>query len=217
MLRILTGIALLSIIVAAFYLPSQFPARTFYEQLRAEHATNEQYWGDDHAGAILERALAIDARVVNAPATVAPAVAVPRHTKDPLARTNVRLAEMRDRLTNSSYVQGLRATLLLAEYRLSTLLQWGPAMLFFVVLAVLDGLVVRLVSSYEFGDHSPVKFGAFGFTLVGFLWLVVVSFMWPAAIHPVFYGVVPVVFAVLLATVVANFHRNAMKPANLGA
>lgn len=217
MLRVLSGIALLSIIVIAFYLPSQFPARTFYEQLHAEHSTNEQFWGDSHADAILERALAIDAKVVNAPDTVAPAVAVPRKTIDPLSRTNLRLTEMRDRFVNSSYVQGLRATLLLAEYRISALIQWGPAAFLFLALAVLDGLVVRLVSSYEFGDHSPVKFGAFGFSLIAFLWLVVVSFMLPTAIHPIFYGVAPVVLAILLATVIANFHRNSMKPHNIAA
>jgi Domain of unknown function (DUF4400) len=217
MLRVLTGIALLSVAVIALYLPSQYPARAFYDQLRAEHATNERFWGEAHADAILERALAIDARVVTAPDTVAPAVAVPRPTIDPLSRTNLRLAEMRDRFINSSYVQGLRATLLLAEYRVSALLQWGPAMFVFLALAVLDGLVVRLVSSYEFGDHSPVKFGAFGFTLIALLWLVVVSFMLPTAVHPIFYGVAPVVLAVLMATVVANFHRNAMKPHHISA
>ena len=217
MLRILTGIALLSIVVVALYLPSQFPAHRFYDQLRAEHTTNEQFWGDDHADAILERALALDAKVVNAPATVAPAVAVARQAADPLSRTNLQLTQLKERFVSSSYVQGLRATLLLAEYRLSALIQWFPAMLIFVVVAILDGLVVRLVSSYEFGDHSPVKFGAFGFALVGFVWLVAVSFMWPTAIHPVFYGVVPVVLAVLLATVVANFHRNALNPRNTPA
>lgn len=217
MLRVLSGIALLSIIVIAFYLPSQFPARTFYEQLRAEHSTNEQFWGDAHADAILERALAIDAKVVNAPDTVAPAVAVPRKTFDPLSRTNLRLTEMRERFVNSSYVQGLRATLLLAEYRISAMAQWGPPMFLFLVLGVLDGLIVRLVSSYEFGDHSPVKFGAFGFTTIAFVWLVVVSFMLPMAIHPIFYGVAPVVLAVLMSTVVANFHRNAMRPHNFTA
>ena len=217
MLRVLTGIALLSIIVIAFYLPSQFPARTFYDQLRAEHTINEEFWGDAHAEAILDRALAIDAKIGNAPDTVAPVLAVPRQMIDPQARTNLRLTDMRERLVSSSYVQGLRATLLLAEYRISALLQWGPAMLLLIALAVVDGLVVRLVSSYEFGDHSPVKFGAFGFTLIAFLLVVVVSFMLPTAIHPIFYGVVPVVLAVLMATVVANFHRNAMKPHSIAA
>jgi len=217
MLRALAGIALLSIIVIAFYLPSQFPARTFYDQMRSEHSTNEAFWGDAHADAILERALAIDAKVANAPDTVAPVVAVPRPTIDPLSSTNLRLTEMRERFLRSSYVQGLRATLLLAEYRISALLQWGSATFLLIALAVVDGLVVRLVSSCEFGDHSPVKFGGFGFTLIAFLWVVVLSFMLPTAIHPIFYGVVPVILAVLMATVVANFHRNAMKPHSIAA
>ncbi|HQR19503.1 MAG TPA: DUF4400 domain-containing protein [Burkholderiaceae bacterium] len=217
MLRILSGVALLSIIVIALYLPSQFPARTFYEQLRAEHETNERFWGDAHADAILDRALAIDEKVVKAPDAVAPAVVIPRPPTDPLSRTNLKLTEMRERFISSSYVQGLRATLLLAEYRVSALLQWGPAVLMFMVLAVLDGLVVRLVSSCEFGDYSPVKFGAFGFALIGFLWLVVVSFMLPTAVHPLFYGIAPVLLAILMSTVVANVHRNAMRPHNIAA
>jgi len=83
-----------------------------------------------------------------------------------------------------------------------------------VGLALLDGFVVRLVRSYEFGDHSPVKFAVFGFSLIAFLWLVVVSFMWPTAIHPLFYGTAPVLLGILLASAVANFHRSSMKPHN---
>lgn len=215
---VLPLIAIISLVVLALYLPSQFPAQTFYDHLRAEHAANEAFWGNAHAGEILERALAMDAVIVAAPETVAPAVVKP---KEPIAGAlgdvRRRLAAMWERFTGSSYVQGLRATLLLAEYRLSSVVQWLPAVLGFVVLALVDGLVVRVVRAYEFGDHSPVRFGAVAVAFVGLAWLVAVSLMWPTAVHPLFYAIVPLVLAALLSALIANFHRSSLRPPSLAS
>lgn len=212
MVRILSGIALLSIIVIALYLPSQFPAEKFLNHLREEHDRTARFWGDKNANEILARALSIDEMVLSSPETVAPNVVSQTPPKSLNLHTHLKLDEMRERFFETSYVRGLRATLLLAEYRIAALIQWGPSLALFVLLALIDGQIVRIVRSYEFGDHSPVSFGVFAFTLIAVLWLITVSFMLPTAIHPLWYGVVPLVVGAVSGIVVANFHRSAMKP-----
>ena len=212
MVRILSGIALLSIVVIALYLPSQFPAEKFFSHLREEHDRNSRFWGDKNANEILARALDIDEMVVSSPAAIAPSVVSQSSPNSLNLQTHLKLDEMRERFVDSSYVRGLRATLLLAEYRISALMQWAPGVALFVLLALIDGQIVRIVRSYEFGDHSPVSFGVFAFTLIALLWLITVSLLLPTAIHPLWYGVVPIVLGAVSGVVVANFHRSAMKP-----
>lgn len=211
MLRALALVALLSMVVLALYLPSQYPAAVFFERVRAEHEVNQRFWGSHMAEAILERALELDEASVRVPEKVAPEILAERPVAPATAATARRLSEMKDRFFRTDYVQALRATRFLVEYRLVAALEWSFVAAVVGVLAILDGLVLRKVRAHEFGDHNPARFGVLAFLAMGLVWLVGVSFMWPGAVHPLFYGVAPVALALLLGGAVANLQHTALR------
>ena len=82
---------------------------------------------------------------------------------------------MMQRFTESSYVRGFERRFYLPSIDSPVCSNWCRSGCIFLLLAVSDGQVVRIVRSYEFGDHSPIAFGVFAFALIGALWVLAVS------------------------------------------
>ena len=59
MIRVVAVISLLCLLVLVLYLPSVHPAQSFLAQLRTEHDTMTEFWGDAPASRILSRALSM--------------------------------------------------------------------------------------------------------------------------------------------------------------
>lgn len=194
------------VLVYTLYLPSVNSPERFLQQIRMEHALNVVFWGEHHAHQILQRSLSLYARQDDlAPAAFAstPSVAV-THVNAAVAQ---QMADVVQRLFHSSYGQGLDAILLLATYRFSVLVQWLPWVTAFVLIACLDGYIVRIIRSKEFLEHSPMRFAlcAIGATLA--LVLTLLLLVVPALIHPLVLGSVPLVLGTLVARAISHFHR----------
>ncbi|MBY0469042.1 MAG: DUF4400 domain-containing protein, partial [Burkholderiaceae bacterium] len=101
------------------------------------------------------------------------------------------------------------ALVLLACYRLSTLLEWLPWLVAFCVAALVDGGVVRVLRSREFRQHDPELFALLSCLAIVAACAAVVGFVIPVALHPLLMPSVPLLMSLLLGRAFANFHRRA--------
>jgi Domain of unknown function (DUF4400) len=109
----------------------------------------------------------------------------------------------------NEYFKGIDALLLVATYRLSSLFEWLPIIGVFVCVAWLDGLMMRLVRSKEFANHSPVMFGLSSCGVMLVIALTIIAFVLPIAVHPLLIASAPVAIGVFGSMAIANFHRHA--------
>ena len=72
------------------------------------------------------------------------------------------MASVNKRLFNNAYFRSIDALLLLASFRLATLLEWLPWLLAFAAAVMIDGYFVRLIKSKEFLQHDPEIFALWG-------------------------------------------------------
>lgn len=204
LLRVLV-FALAALLVYTLYLPSADPPERFLQQMRAEHALNASFWGEDDAYRILSRALSLYAREEDlAPAAFAADRSVAPDAGEAVGRE---MSAVVGRLLHNRYGQGLDAVVLLATYRFSALRQWLPWVAALVLIACFDGGILRAIRSKEFLAHSPTRFAlsAIGATLclvLGALFLVV-----PAAVHPLLLGSAPLAAGAFAARAIGHFRR----------
>jgi hypothetical protein len=194
------------VLVYTLYLPSANPPERFLLQIRIEHDLNIAFWGEDHAHQILERSLSLYARQNElAPAAFASTPSVP--VTDVNAAVANGMSDVVQRLFHNRYAQAFDAVLLLATYRFSVLLQWLPWVAAFVLIACLDGYIVRVIRSKEFLEHSPMRFAlcVIGATLA--LALTLLLLVTPASIHPLAPGCIALILGTLVARAISHFHR----------
>lgn len=203
-LRIL-ACALCMVLAYVLYLPCVHPAQRFLQQIRMEHERNVTFWGEYEADQILQRALSLCAR----PDELAPA-AIASTPGSAAADAHATAAEpmtaVVQQLFHNRYAQGFEALLLLAAYRFSALSQWVPWVAGFVLIACIDGYVLRIVRSREFLERSPTRFAlcAIGATLtLAFTLLLLII---PASIDPLLLGCLPLLFGVFAARAITHFH-----------
>ena len=96
---------------------------------------------------------------------------------------------------------------LLASYRLFTLIEWLPWLLPFCVAALADGTCTRTIRAKQFGHHDPELFALY---IVGSILLIcgaVVAFVLPIALPPWAPPLIAPLVAVLIAGAFSHFHQ----------
>ncbi len=205
MIRAVAVISLVSLLVLVLYLPSANPPERFVGQLRAEHQITAKFWGAAPALRILNRALS--AQDSARKATPAPSAADAPPVDAVNAAAAREMANVNQRLFNNAYFRSIDALVLLAAYRLATVMEWLPWLLAFAVAALVDGYVVRLIKAKEFRQHDPEMFALFACAAIVTACATVVGFVLPVSLHPLVMPCVPLVVSVLGSRAVGSFHR----------
>jgi hypothetical protein len=205
MIRAVAVVSLVSLLVLVLYLPSAHPPERFLAQLRTEHQAMMVFWGTAPALRILSRALSVQdsARQVTPIPSLSdgpPGNAVGGAVASEMASVN-------QRLFNNSYFRSIDALVLLAAFRLATLLEWLPWLLAFAAAALVDGYVVRLIKSKEFRQHDPELFALYACGVIVTGCAAVVGFVVPVTLHPLVMPCVPLVLSLLVSRAVGSFHR----------
>ena len=205
MIRAVAVLSLLVLLVLVLYLPSAQPPERFLAQLRAEHEAATAYWGTEPATRLLDRTL----RMQDATAR-APPIPAPNDTPSTAGINGAVAREMssiNQRLFNNAYFRSVDALVLLASYRLATLLEWLPWLAMFLVAAVADGGFARLIKAKEFLQHDPEMFALYTSLGIVTLCVTVVGFVLPVTLHPLLLPCVPLAVGVLAGRAVGCFHR----------
>jgi len=113
------------------------------------------------------------------------------------------------RLFNSPYFRSIDALLLLASYRLFTLLEWVPWMALFCLTALLDGGVVRSIKARQFVHHDPEMFALFVSMAIVLVCGAVLASVLPVTLPALLLPAVPVAMGVFAGGALGNFHRRA--------
>lgn len=207
MIRAVALVSLLCLLVLVLYLPSAHPPERFLSQLRAEHQATITFWGEAPALRILSRALGMQdtARL----ATPVPSSAEAPPTNAAGSTVAQEMASVSQRLFNNAYFRSIDALVLLAAFRLSTLLEWLPWLAAFAAAVLVDGLIVRLIKSKEFRQHDPELFALYACLAIVASCATVVGFVCPVTLHPLVMPGVPLVIALLVSRAVGSFHRRA--------
>jgi hypothetical protein len=203
-IRVVAVVSLLCLLVLVLYLPSAHPPERFLAQLRTEHQATVSFWGPAPALRILSRALGM--QDVARQATPVPSAAdAPAGTVG--GAVSHEMASVNQRLFNNAYFRSIDALVLLAAFRVSTLLEWLPWLAAFAAAVLVDGLIVRLIKSKEFRQHDPELFALYACLAIVTGCATVVGFVVPVTLHPLVMPAVPLLTSVLLSRAVGSFHR----------
>ena len=205
MIRTVALLSLVSLLVLVLYLPSAHPPERFLAQLRAEHLATAEFWGEEPAMRILSRALSVQdsARQV----TPVPSAADAPPPGAVVGAVAQEMATVNQRLFNNAYFRSIDALVLLASFRLATLVEWLPWLLAFMVAVIIDGYFVRLIKSKEFLQHDPELFALYACGAIVTACATVLGFVVPITLHPMVMPCVPLVVSLLLSRAVGSFHR----------
>lgn len=204
MIRVVGIISLLCLLVLVLYLPSRHPPDRFVELVRQEQQAIEVLWGQPAAVRILSRALAMadSAQQVSPAPTSSKAVS----PGVPSGAVAIEMASVNQRLFNSEYFRSIDALLLLAAFRLSTLLEWLPWLLAFGAASVIDGALIRRVKAKEFRQHDPEWFAAHASLSIVTICVTVIGFVLPKLLHPLVMPGSPVLLSFFVGRALGCFH-----------
>lgn len=205
MIRAVAVLSLVSLLVLVLYLPSAHPPDHFLAQLRAEHQAAARFWGDEPALRMLSHALSVQDTARQASpvpsAGDAPALGA---VDGAVARE---MASVNQRLFNNAYFRSIDALLMLASFRLATLLEWLPWLLAFTVAVVADGGFARHIKSKEFLQHDPELFALYACAAIVAVCAAVLGLVAPMEMHPLVMPCVPLLVSMLVGGAVGSFHR----------
>lgn len=205
MIRAVSTASLLALLILVLYLPSAYPPQHFMEQLRTEHALTNDFWGHDHAMHILSRMLDWQATAKQAsPVPAATDVPAPGPVDVTVAKPMV---EVNHRLFKNPYFRSIDTLLALAIYRLAVLVEWLPVLLVFMLAALFDGYLLRIVKSKEFVQHNPEVFALHFCAAIMTACAAVLVLVLPIALHPLAWSAVPVAISMFVSRALADFHR----------
>lgn len=207
MIRAVAVVSLLLLLVLVLYVPSAHPPERFLDQLRSEHDAAVDFWGEEPAYRMLDRAIGMQSGA----AEVSPIPALRDMPRTPgiNGAVAVEMASVNQRLFNNAYFRSVDALLMLASYRLSSLLEWLPWLLPLVLVAGIDGALVRIIRAKEFLRHDPEMFAVWCSLLIIAACATVIAFVLPVQLHPATLAGFPVAMAVLLGRAITHFHRRA--------
>lgn len=205
MIRAVAVLSLVILLVLVLYVPSAHPPERFLAQLRAEHETAMAYWGADPALRMLDRAVRMQAATANV--TPIPAAKDAPSTNNVSRAVASEMSSVNQRLFNNGYFRAVDALLLLASYRLSTLLEWLPGLGAFMVAAIADGGFARLIKAKEFVQHDPEMFALYASLGIVVLCATVIGLVLPVTLHPLLLPTVPLLVGVLAGRALGCFHR----------
>ncbi|MES2260942.1 MAG: DUF4400 domain-containing protein [Pseudomonadota bacterium] len=204
MIRLVSTLSLLATLMLVLYLPSAYPPQRFLDQIRTEVAMNAGVWTNEHALHILARMLDFQ--------STSPHVSSVPATAKATTRPNTAVAnEMRDvnrRLFNNPYFRSIDALLALAAYRMSALVEWSPIMPAFILAALCDGLLLRIVRSKEFIQHDPELYGLYACAAIMIACATVVALVLPLTVHPMLLPSAPLAIGIFTSRAAAHFHRH---------
>jgi len=207
MIRGVALISLVALLVLVLYVPSAHPPSRFLEQLRCEHEAAVAFWGTGPAYRMLDHALRMQSDA--AAASPVPNVRDVPRGQGGRGAVSAEMATVSHRLLGNAYFRSVDALLMLASYRLATLLQWLPWLVPLVLVAGADGALVRVIRAKEFVQHDPEMFIVWCCLLIISGCAAVIALVVPVQLHPATMAAVPIVWAVLLNRAVASFHRRA--------
>jgi len=205
MIRVVTVLSLVTLLILVLYVPSVHSPEHFASHLRAEHEAAVAYWGSDPATRMLDRAIRMQE-------TIAGVTPIPA-TKDALSTTSVNdavsqeMSSVNHRLFNNPYFRSVDALLLLASYRLSTLIEWLPWLLVFILGALADGGFARLIKAKEFLQHDPEMYALYASLGIMVTCAIVISFVLPVTLHPLLLPSAPLMIGMLAGRALGCFHR----------
>jgi hypothetical protein len=204
-IRVVTIAALLCLLVLVLYLPSAHPPERFLAQIRSEHLAMKELWGEAPALRILDRALILQGAAREA--TPVPPTATASAASGVDGAVAREMASVNQRLFGNSYFRAIDALVLLAAFRLSAMLEWLPWMAVFLVAAIADGAVSRVIKSKEFLHHDPERFALYASLAILLTCGAVVALVVPAFLHPSLAPAGLSALAVLCGRSIAHFHR----------
>ena len=207
MIRAVAVVSLVMLLVLVLYVPSAHPPVRFLGQLRSEHEAAVAFWGPQPAHRMLDRAMRLQSDA--AQASPLPAARDMPRTPGINGAVAVEMATVNQRLFDNPYFRSVDALLMLASYRLSSLLEWLPWLLPLVLVAATDGALVRVIRSKEFLQHDPEMFAVWCSLLIITACSTIVAFVLPMHLHPASLAGFPIAMAVLLGRAIAHFHRRA--------
>lgn len=207
MIRVVTVVSRMCMLALVLYLPSAHPADRFIGLVRQEEQAIGRFWGPDASLRILARSLALADTAQQASPVPQPSAAP---TTDPLnGAIAIEMASVNRRLFDSAYFRSIDALLLLAAFRLSTLLQWLPWLLAFSAAALIDGFSNRWVKAKEFRQHDPEWFAAHACLCIVTVCVTVIGLVVPFALHPMAMPCAPVLLSLFAGRAVGSFHLRA--------
>lgn len=207
MIRAVAVVSLMALLVLVLYVPAANPPERFLAQLRDEHDAAVEFWGMQPAYRMLDRAMRMQAGA--AEASPIPAARDMPAGSGINSAVAAEMTSVSQRLFNNTYFRSVDALLMLASYRLSSLLEWLPWLLPLAMAAAIDGALVRIVRAKEFLQHDPEMFAVWCCLLIVVSCATVVAFVLPLRLHPASLAGFPVAVALLLGCAIANFHRRA--------
>ena len=207
MIRAVAVASLVSLLVLVLYLPSAHPPERFLAQLRDEHRAAAEFWGTAPALRILSRGLGVQDSARRA--APIPSLGDAPQADVVGAAVAGEMASVNQRLFNNPYLRSIDALLLLAAFRLATLLEWLPWLLAFAAAVMADGLIVRLVKSKDFRQHDPEMFALYACAAIVTGCAAVVGFVVPVTLHPLVMPCVPLLVFLWVSRAVGSFHRRA--------
>lgn len=207
MIRIVSIAALLCLLVLVLYLPSAHPPERFLAQIRSEYQAMEEIWGETPALRILDRALGLQGAAREA--TPVPPIASASAASGVDVAMAREMASVNQRLFGNSYFRAIDSLVLLAAFRLSAMLEWLPWMAAFLVAAMADGAISRVIKSKEFLHHDPERFALYASMAIVLSCAAVVSTVVPVRVHPMVSPAVLAALALLAGRSFSHFHRRA--------
>ncbi|RTL56503.1 MAG: DUF4400 domain-containing protein [Rhodocyclaceae bacterium] len=205
MIRAVAVLSLVGLLILVLYVPSARPPERFLAQLRIEHRRAAEYWGEESALRMIERA--VQMQEVTTSITPIPAMKDAPSTAGINDAVSQEMSAVNQRLFNNPYFRSVDALLLLASYRFSTLLEWLPWLILFVLAALVDGGLSRLIKAKEFRQHDPEMFALYASLGIMVLCATVVGFVLPMTLPPLMLPYAPLVVGVLAGRAVGCFHR----------
>ncbi len=116
------------------------------------------------------------------------------------------MADINQRLFNNSYCRSIDTLLALAIWRLSTLIEWLPALVAFMLAPLLDGFLMRIVKAKEFLQHSTEMFALYVCATIMTACATILIFVLPITLHPLVLSAVPIAIDVFASRALADFH-----------
>lgn len=205
MIRFVSTASLVALLFLVLYLPSEYPSESFIDRLRAEHALTVEFWGHDHALRILSRMLDWQATAKQAsPIPIATDAPAPGPVDVTVAN---QMADVNHRLFNNPYFRSIDTLLALATYRLAVLVESLPALLVFMLAALFDGYLMRIVKSKVFVQHNPEVFALHICAAIMTACAAVLALVLPVTLHPLMLSAAPVMISMFASRALADFHR----------
>lgn len=205
MIRVVAVTSLTALLILVLYLPSTQPSQAFVQQVRIEHARTAEFWSALAAERILARMLWMHERA--AQSSFSPTFGQQPEQRGASHEAGAELARVNARILESDYLRAVDALLVLATYRLATLMEWAPLSWVISLALLIDALLERVIKTKEFRHHNPEMFALYGSAFIMILCTAALALVLPWSLHPAVWASLPTIMSLLAARAIAHFHR----------